>query len=509
MDASQPEQPITSPTIAPEAMATLTAAPASAPVEPTRLMRPFLNPWLQAFLTIIAGAVVAVIAWNVIEHFLHIIILLLASFLLAYLLGPLVDRLERGGMARVLATALIYLAIIGTFSIGVALLIGPLTNQLQGLAKTIPTLVESQAGAPSGIDLFFQQQGIPLSVAELRKGLVDYVGSAGTELLGGTLAAIAGLVALVTDIFLVLAITFYLLLDGRSMHNWALRFLPAASRERWFFIEATLNRVLGGYIRGQLIVALTVGIAAGAGSFVIGVQYPLVIGLLAFLFEFIPLVGPVLGMIPAVIIALFQSPTLALWVVIYFIVLQQVESNLIVPRVSGHAVGLHPLAALLALLAGVELGGLGGALLAVPIAGVLYVVALAIYTDKTTQSELLVTRRRPTAYRSLRNVIAGQRGPRKSPDMVVASATVGAGASGTMAVTANNASDTLAITVESPEASSLTVEVPQHERLATIAQDQADLIARFEVDEVEHEKAQESEAASTREKSDEKPEPTG
>lgn len=460
-----------------------------------------LNPLLQTFLTIIAGVVVAVIAWNVIEHFLHIIVLLIASFLLAYLLGPLADRLERRGMARALSVGLIYLGIIGVIAVGAVLLIGPLTNQLQGLVKALPTLVTAQAGAPSGIDKFFQEQNIPLSVADLRTRLVEYLGSAGTELLGSTLAVVAGLVTLVTDILLVLAITFYLLLDGRAMHNWALRFLPTAGRERWFFVEATLNRVLGGYIRGQLIVALTVGAAAGIGSFVLGVQYPLVIGLLAFLFEFIPLVGPVLGMIPAVVIAYFQSPSLALWTVVYFILLQQVEANVIVPRVSGHAVGLHPLAVLLALLAGVELGGLSGALLAVPVAGVLYVLALTLYMDKTGQTEILVAGPRRTAYRSLRHAIGRRRNPTgqggsiegssrnvASPAMPVAALAVEATADKVAGVSTLSAAPAVAI-AENGAAGTAVVALPAesaaHEHLATIAHEQAQLIAKFEADEIE------------------------
>lgn len=513
------------------------ATPTVTPLEPQqRAVVARLNPLLQTFLTIIAGVVVAVIAWNVIEHFLHIIVLLIASFLLAYLLGPLADRLERRGMARALSVGLIYLGIIGVIAVGAVLLIGPLTNQLQGLVKALPTLVTAQAGAPSGIDQFFQEQNIPLSVADLRTRLVEYLGSAGTELLGSTLAVVAGLVTLVTDILLVLAITFYLLLDGRAMHNWALRFLPTTGRERWFFVEATLNRVLGGYIRGQLIVALTVGAAAGIGSFVLGVQYPLVIGLLAFLFEFIPLVGPVLGMIPAVVIAYFQSPSLALWTVVYFILLQQVEANVIVPRVSGHAVGLHPLAVLLALLAGVELGGLSGALLAVPVAGVLYVLALALYMDKTGQTELLVAGPRRTAYRSLRHAIGRRRtqsgqggsiagiagGSRNVAPPATPGATLAVGINAgrtdganvldtpptpTVAIAGNDAeigsvgarssSSEGAVATTSNAVGALPVESAAHERLATIAQEQAQLIAKFEADEIEQANVEASAAASS------------
>jgi predicted PurR-regulated permease PerM len=411
-----------------------------------------LNPWLQRFLTIIAGTVVAVIAWTVLERFLHILVLLLASFLVAFLLGPLVDRLEARGVPRLFAILLLYLTILGTLTSGALLLIGPLTTQVQGLTTTLPTLLSTESDAQTQIDHFFQQQGLPLSVAGLRDQIAGNLTTAGSSLLGGTLAALTGLVGLVTDLFLVLAMTFYLLLDGRSMHTWALRLLPETLRERWFFIEATLNRVLGGYIRGQIIVALTVGIAAGVGSALLGVQYPLVIGLLAFLFEFIPMVGPVLGMIPAVILALFQPLPLVVWVIVYFIVLQQIESNVIVPRVSGQAVGLHPLGVLLALLAGVELGGLGGALLAVPLAGVLYVVFLALYSDAAGQTHLLGSERRPNAYSALRQVLGPRRGARGP---------------------------------EAPVSPPVAVPVP-HERLTTIAGEQAALSTQFAAQEAAH-----------------------
>lgn len=467
----------------------MNAADTSRPGEPPPRFSFFgLNRWLQLFLTIIAGTVVAIIVWTVLERFMHIIILLLGSFLLAYLLGPLVDRLARGGLSRLPAILLVYLVILGTLGVGVTLLVGPLTAQLQGLVTATPDLLTNPnkgIGAQPGT--FF---GIPVDVTNLVNKVTDYISGAATSLLGGALSVVAGLVAFVTDLFLGLAIAFYFLLDGRAMRNRGLRLLPANVREKWFFVEATLSKVVGGYIRGQLIVALTVGIAAGLGSAVLGVDYPLVIGLLAFLFEFIPMLGPVLGMVPAVIIALFQSPGLALWVIVYFIALQQVESNVIVPRVSGHAVGLHPLAALLALLAGFELGGVGGALLAVPVAGVLYVLALALYTDATGDSEMLITKPRQTAYVALRNVVSVRRGrsgastlapistSTPTPAQAQASAIT---SSATPGVTLSAMPSTISGTT--PTATPLTPEKAPHERLVTIAQDQAELMAEFDAEE--------------------------
>lgn len=379
-----------------------------------------LNPWLQVFLTIIAGAAVAVIVWSVVQRFLHIIALLVASFLVAYLLSPLVDRMERGGLRRGVAILLVYLAIFSVIALVFVLLLGPLTTQLHGLVNSLPALVSGKSGGQTRLDTYFRQHGIKLSVEGIRTQIAGYISSAGTTLLGSTLSIVTSIVSVVTDLLLVLAITFYLLLDGHGMRNRAVRLLPAGYRDRWFFFEAALNKVLGGYIRGQLIVALTVGIAAGLGCGLLGVQYPLVIGLLAFLFEFIPMLGPVLGMLPAVLIALFQpSPVpLVIWVVIYFIVLQQIESNAIVPRVSGHAVGLHPLAALLALLIGLELGGLGGALLSVPLAGVVWVLLVAYYGDVTGQTHIITRRQPQPAYVSLARQVIERRRPREAAETV-------------------------------------------------------------------------------------------
>jgi hypothetical protein len=159
-----------------------------------------------------------------------------------------------------------------------------------------------------------------------------------------------------------------------------------------------------------------------------------------------------------------------------------------VPRVSGHAVGLHPLAALLALLAGFEIGGLGGALLAVPLAGVLYVLVLAIYSDVTGHSELLVTQPRQTAYDSLRSVISRRRERRPGTNIVpiaAGSASAAAQQDGPARASNGAAASADGTTVTAPAAAAPVA----NDRLASIAQDQAQLIARFEADEQEQAQA--------------------
>ena len=142
-----------------------------------------------------------------------------------------------------------------------------------------------------------------------------------------------------------------------------------------------MARVLGGYLRGQLVLALIIGVLAGVGCALLGLPYAVVIGVLAGLFELVPMFGPILSVIPAALVALFMPFPTIIWVLLFFLVIQQVENNVLAPRISGHALGLHPLGAMFALLAGFQLAGLLEALFAVPLAGVLWVLLGAAYRN--------------------------------------------------------------------------------------------------------------------------------
>jgi predicted PurR-regulated permease PerM len=147
------------------------------------------------------------------------------------------------------------------------------------------------------------------------------------------------------------------------------------------FLQDNVSRVLGGYLRGQLTLALIIGVLAGVGTALLGLPYAVVLGVLAGLFELVPMFGPILSVIPAVMVALFMPFPTVIWVLLFFLAIQQIENNVLAPRISGHAVGLHPLGAMFALLAGFQLAGLLGGLFAVPVAGVLWVLLGAAYRN--------------------------------------------------------------------------------------------------------------------------------
>ena len=155
-------------------------------------------------------------------------------------------------------------------------------------------------------------------------------------------------------------ISLHLLVDGPRFGERSLAIIPPQHRAKALFLQDNVARVLGGYLRGQLTLALIIGLLAGVGTEVLGLPYAVVLGVLAGLFELVPMFGPVLSAIPAVLVALFMPFPTVVWVVLFFLAIQQIENNVLAPRISGHAVWLHPLGAMFALLAGFQLAGLLG-----------------------------------------------------------------------------------------------------------------------------------------------------
>lgn len=293
------------------------------------------------------------VASQVLERVLHIVVVVLLAVVLAYALEPPLSWAQKL-LPRALAALLIY-AVALTAIAGAVLLLGPpLIQQTESLATRLPSYLDriSSYAPTAGFDL----------AGSLRSFTASALNSAVT-----VITTIAGGVV---DAALVLILGFWFMVDGRRMADVATRLSPPAQRDKVRFVQDAVSQVLGAYIRGQLTMAAIIGVSAGLGSFLLGVHYPVLIGLLAFLFELIPMVGPILASLPAVMISVFQPFPLVLYVIAFFVVMQVIENNVLAPHITGGAVGLHPVAALLAIVVGADLGGVVGALFAVPFAGV-------------------------------------------------------------------------------------------------------------------------------------------
>jgi predicted PurR-regulated permease PerM len=169
-------------------------------------------------------------------------------------------------------------------------------------------------------------------------------------------------------------LTFFVLMDAEALHQHLISLLPPSERPRAQAMSAKMGRKIEGWLKGILLLSLFIGVIASIGMWVLGMPYPLLLGLAAGIFELVPMVGAYLGAAPAVFVALFQPTWKLIAVIVFYIVVQQVENNVLVPKVMGQNVEMPPLLAIVALLTGAALMGILGAMLAVPVAAILQVL---------------------------------------------------------------------------------------------------------------------------------------
>src|SRR5215472_9960916 len=339
-------------------------------------------------------------AWSILSQFLHAVVLLLLSMALAFLLTPAVNILARPKyMPRVVATLIVYLLVLAIVSsIGYALVFS-LIKQVENFSSVVISYFTELPDKFTQFQAFLVAQGIPrgnidAAIQQIQGQATSFAQSLATNALNIVLAVTDAIV----NVLLVLVLGFYLTLDGQRIRDGLFNIIPKRSQSFFLLSEDALNRVVGNYIRGQLTLAVIIGILAGAGSAFLGLKdYALIIGVLAFLFETIPMVGPTLASIPAILISLLLPlpfPRTFL-VVIYFVAVQMIESYVLGPRIVGHAVGLHPVASIFALIVGAQLFGAFGALLATPIVAAAWVVIASLYRSARgeTADEILARSR--------------------------------------------------------------------------------------------------------------------
>src|SRR5438105_9474831 len=347
--------------------------------------------------------------WWVVSHFLvHAAVLVLLAIVVAAALEPILVRLEKF-MPRIVAALATYLFAALVVGIGVYLFLGPLVGQSHGLSSRLPTYFDQLL---SGVNSAAAGFGIQLPPPDqVRASLLKTAEGQLQQILVQAIGYIQLAAGIAADTALVLLLAFWFMVDGSRVRAAIAQLVPAAYRERVRFVEDTLSMVLGGYIRGKLTMAAIIGISAGFGSWLLGVQYPIVIGVLAFLFELVPMVGPILAALPAVLISAFQPFPLILEVVAFFILMQFVENNILAPRISAGAVGLHPIAAILGLVAGFEMAGVVGALFALPALSAASVIGSAAL--KSWRGEPVVVKRGEMTFR-----MPGFRKPKPKPEAV-------------------------------------------------------------------------------------------
>ena len=332
------------------------------------------------------GLPLAILAWTGVAllilwlagHVIQALLLLTFAALLAYALAPAVKLLERV-MPRFLAILLVYLVALGALSALLYLIVRTAIVQVISLSDYVRFLLTpGKSGQLTPLEQILRSLGLSQSqIASARDQVVASI----EGFAGSVVPLLTGLVGAVLDVILVAVLSIYLLAGGSRVSDWLRRNMPQQQQGNMKFLLDTLQRVVGGYIRGQLLLCGFIGLLVGVGMQVIGVPYALLLGVLAFVLEFIPVLGTLVSGAICVLLALTKGWVIALIVLVYFVVVHVIEGDVVGPRIVGKAIGLHPVVSLAAVIAGAELFGITGALFASPVAGVLQALLVAIWTE--------------------------------------------------------------------------------------------------------------------------------
>ncbi|GAA1758238.1 AI-2E family transporter [Kocuria aegyptia] len=359
------------------------AVPAMGPgVEPagfeeaTQALAPAVGPWAdslgragsRAAQTLLVAAVVVGLIWVFLQVKV-VLIAVLVALILASAVGPAVKWLERRGWSNLLATLAAFLGILGLVG-------GVLTGIVLAVRSEWDTLTASAVEGWNELQRLVQSGPLPVDTAAIDSAVQqagDFVTSG--SFAGGAISGLGAATEFVTGVVLMIVVLFFCLKDGEKMWNFTLRWFRGERRAKLAESVDRSAQVLGGYVRGTAMVASIDAVFIGAALLILGVPLALPLAVLVFVTAFIPVVGATIaGIIAALVALVTNGPAVALAVVIVIIVVNQIEGNILQPIIMGRTLSLHALMVLLALTVGTLVGGIFGAILAVPYTAVAWAV---------------------------------------------------------------------------------------------------------------------------------------
>ncbi len=311
-----------------------------------------------------------------------VLLLFIVAGIMALVLNPLVHRIEHY-LPRGVAIAVVYLGLVASLAAAGILLADPVNNQISNFRDNVPGYVDSANNSLGDFQDWLDRKGIDLQVKSGGQSALDQLEKDVLARSGDIVSFTGDLVKTVITGFLalvlVIVISVYMLIYGHQIGSSVRRVMPPGDGSPEDDFPTRVERAVAGYIRGQLLFSLIMGASAAlvlwilgvVGIFEAGKSYAVFFGVFYGLMELVPFIGPVLGALPAVLVALFQDPLTAVWVVAAFVALQQLEGHVVAPNVFGRALRINPLIVIFALLFGGELYGIIGALVSLPVAAML------------------------------------------------------------------------------------------------------------------------------------------
>ncbi|NTU99117.1 AI-2E family transporter [Candidatus Falkowbacteria bacterium] len=307
-----------------------------------------------------------------------ILLILFISLVLASALDPWVDWLQKKRVPRPIGILLIYLALFTLLGSAFYFIAPPIAREVAVFGQNFPAY-----------QLKFSQIFSSLQNLFVKTGLLDNFNSSVSSLSGSLSQAAPGILAAVINIFggivssiLVLFLTFYMTVEENAIKRLVWLVTPEKNQTYVLELINRMQRKIGLWLRGQMILCLTIFFMVWIVLSILGVKYALVLALIAGITEAIPYIGPTLGALPAIFLSFVQSPLLALFVAISYYIIQMVENNILVPKIMQKTIGLNPIISIVVFIVGLNLGGLAGAILSIPVAAAISVYIADVLANR-------------------------------------------------------------------------------------------------------------------------------
>jgi predicted PurR-regulated permease PerM len=311
-----------------------------------------------------------------------ILLVLIVAAIVALMLAPLVRMLERR-MPRGLAIAIVYLGFFVFVAAVGFLLAKPVASQVTTFEHNIPSIARDANRQLANFQSWLDSHGINVHIERQGQTALDtiqkYVSKRSSTIVSFSRDLLSTIVTVSFDLVLILVLSIYLLLYGKQIGELARRIMPPGDGTPSDDYPLLVQHAVSGYVRGQLLFSLIMGASAAisltilglVGIFPAGKTYGAFFGAFYGLMEFIPYIGPIIGPIPAILVGLFQNPISAVWLILLFVALQQLEGHVVAPQVFGISLRINPILIILSLLIGFKIYGIVGALVALPVAAVI------------------------------------------------------------------------------------------------------------------------------------------
>jgi predicted PurR-regulated permease PerM len=311
-----------------------------------------------------------------------VLLILIAASTFALILNPLVKQLGRRGVPRGLAILIVYLGLFAALAgIGI-LLANPVGTQVERFSNNVPSIIRQANHTLADVQHFFNQHGIKIHIEKQGQNALQTlqreVSNNSSSIVSFTRDLLGKLITLSFDLVLVLVLSIYLLVYAKDIGALVRRVMPPGDGTPADDYPLLVQRAVFGYVQGQLLFSVIMGSSAALclwivgtiGIFPDGAHYALFFGGFYGVMELVPYIGPILGALPAVLVALFTDPISALWVSLLFVALQQLEGHVVAPQVFRISLRINPILVILSLLLGYQLYGIAGALVALPVVAV-------------------------------------------------------------------------------------------------------------------------------------------